>query len=198
MLPFPGFLETATAEQLVSLDRWYHLEDEVCGRVYQPLTIQFSRERRRNDRGHGCWRWVGYYSIRGAERSGEAYGPRVEAAAVVERAEAVRETYRAALDAVVVFAGVRCWKLRPSHDDVRRTSLVAPDLTDVPEEARVEFQLGARLRFLGPSDETPPAFSVGDELEVIGFVEGCIALDCVRPCDGVFDMVHYYEVELIA
>lgn len=73
----------------------------------------------------------------------------------------------------------------------------ALDIDEAGPEHRAKFEVGARLRYLGPSDENPPAgLRPGDEV-VVAERNGCgMGIDVIGP-DGGIDMVWWYEVELV-
>lgn len=77
----------------------------------------------------------------------------------------------------------------------------AGDLDEAGPEHRAKFVVGARLRYLGPSDETPPTgLEPGDLVTVAERNEGILGMSgmgiaVVGPRGGV-DMVWWYEVEL--
>ena len=81
----------------------------------------------------------------------------------------------------------------------------ALDLEEAGEEHRAKFIVGARLRYLGPSDENPPSgLEPGDivtvaerneGLQVFG-VEGGHGIAVHGPRGGT-DVVWWYEVELV-
>jgi hypothetical protein len=81
----------------------------------------------------------------------------------------------------------------------------ALDLDEAGDEHRAKFIIGAQLRYLGPSDENPPAgLEPGDLVTVaerheglrqLG-IEGGHGIAVVGPRGGV-DMVWWYEVELV-
>lgn len=69
----------------------------------------------------------------------------------------------------------------------------AEDLSDAAEVDRRKFEVGQRLRYRGPSDDTPPRFQPGDVLTVEPR-NGCgMGIDTRRD-DGVLDMVWPWEV----
>lgn len=59
-----------------------------------------------------------------------------------------------------------------------------------------KYVVGARLRYLGPSDDVPPLFDKGDELIVAPRNRGGVGIITVR-ADGVRDMVWPWEVGVL-
>lgn len=73
----------------------------------------------------------------------------------------------------------------------------ALDIADAGEAHRLKFIVGARLRYLGPSDENPPAGLAAGDIVTVAERNGCgMGIDVVGP-DGGVDMVWWYEVELM-
>ena len=81
----------------------------------------------------------------------------------------------------------------------------ALDIDEAGEAHRAKFVVGARLRYLGPSDDNPPTglesgdlvtvAERNDGLQPLG-VTGGHGIAVIGPRGGV-DMVWWYEVELV-
>lgn len=78
----------------------------------------------------------------------------------------------------------------------RRYQRGARDLADEPRQVRKKYEVGARLRYLGPSDDVPPLFTTGDELIVCSRNRGGDGISA-RRADGVRDMVWPWEVGVL-
>ena len=66
---------------------------------------------------------------------------------------------------------------------------------DACPEYRAKFEVGARLRYLGPCDHIPPEFAPGDVVTVVER-NGCgMGIDVIGPQNKV-DMVWPWEVAL--
>ena len=81
----------------------------------------------------------------------------------------------------------------------------ALDLAEAGEAHRAKFVVGARLRYLGPSDDNPPAGLAPGDIVVVATrndglrplgIEGGHGIAVFGP-RGVVDMVWWFEVELV-